>query len=300
MKILVTGGTGFLGQHIESALRNQGHTVCALAKTDDPAGRVDLLDRAGTDRVRELCDAHSFDALIHLAWNAKPGQFWQSDDNALWLKASRRLLESFVGSGGRSWVIASTCAVYDQDAAASGDCAEDSTPLRPQTPYAEAKAELEAASAEIAAKHGARQVAMRIFQPYGIGEPRSRLVPALIHGLAAGGTVALGPGDRVRDFVEASEFGRAAADLLLSDADGPVNLASGVGVSVATAARLIHHAIGSGRYELSARKPPDYDPVRLVADVKKLHRAIGWTPRRFEETIRGVIRESGPDPDGVS
>jgi nucleoside-diphosphate-sugar epimerase len=127
--VLVTGATGFVGRQALAPLAARGYEVHAVGRRE-----VDLLDPDATTRlVEELRPTH----LLHFAWYAEPGAFWQSPENERWLAAGVHLLEAFAASGGTRAAVAGTCAEYDWSG--SGILSEQSTPLAPRTAYGEAK-----------------------------------------------------------------------------------------------------------------------------------------------------------------
>src|SRR6187549_2510504 len=125
--VLVTGATGFVGRHCLQLLQQRPFAVHAVRHTQSAAAgpvtwhQADLMDPAQVSRVvRDVQPSH----LLHLAWTAKPGVFWESDDNLAWVQASIHLVREFVACGGRRLVAAGTCAEYDWNHEV---CSEDLT-----------------------------------------------------------------------------------------------------------------------------------------------------------------------------
>src|SRR5688500_310938 len=140
MRVLVTGARGFIGRPCVAELVRRGHEVHGISSARDPSGsagvtwhHADLLSRTGAAAVlRRVRPSH----LVHLAWITTPGEFWASPANDEWFAASRRLLGSFLESGGARVVAAGSVAEYDWR---GGVCDEAATPLRPATPYGRSK-----------------------------------------------------------------------------------------------------------------------------------------------------------------
>src|SRR6266566_6416242 len=108
-RVLLTGATGFIGTHAINALLLRGHEVHAVARRAQPRREgvawhvADLLKPETPERlVRQARASH----LLHLAWYAVPGAFWNAPENERWLDATLRLLRAFGEAGGRRAVMA--------------------------------------------------------------------------------------------------------------------------------------------------------------------------------------------------
>ena len=272
-RVLVTGATGFIGRHARAALERAGHDVVVM--------RVDLLHpRAAPVLVEAARATH----LLHLAWYAVPGKFWSAPENAEWVEATARLLRAFYDAGGQRAVAAGTCAEYDWEG--DGLLSERSTPIRPATPYGQAKAETFARAAELG------ELAWgRVFFLYGPGEHPDRLVSSVARRLLAGEEAPTTEGTQVRDFMHVADVAGAFAALLDSDVTGAVNIGSGEPVTVRAVVDEIARA--AGRPELlrvGALPQREGEPPQLVADVARLRDEVGFSPRHdlrsgIEETV---------------
>src|SRR5258706_8036510 len=139
-RVLVTGASGFIGRASLQPLIRRGFEVHAVGfsrgQTADASIRwhqVDLLDQTA---MSTLCEAVRPSHLLHFAWYAKPGKFWEALENFAWVNASLALLDAFRVVGGRRAVIAGTCAEYDWR---YGCCVERVTPLVPTATYGTCK-----------------------------------------------------------------------------------------------------------------------------------------------------------------
>jgi nucleoside-diphosphate-sugar epimerase len=265
-RVLVTGGSGFIGRHTETHLQALGFDVHAINSRD-----ADLLN--ATDR-RTLLERVRPTHLLHLAWHVPPGKYWTSLENVRWLQASMDLIVEFAAAGGQRVVTAGTCAEYSWD----GDriCREDDTPLQPASLYGTSKDALRRMQEALARQLGLSAAWGRIFFPYGPGEPVGRLVPSVIDSVLRGQPARCSHGRQVRDFIYVDDVARAFAVLLDSSLEGAVNIGTGVAVTIADVAREAARAAGALQLlELGALPARGGEPDMLLADVKRLQ-GIGF------------------------
>jgi nucleoside-diphosphate-sugar epimerase len=280
-RTLVTGASGFVGAPALAHLLATGHDVHAVSTRPQPPidgvtwHRGDLLE-AGT--AEALVSAIHPERLLHLAWYAEPGRFWDSPENLRWVEATLRLLRAFAGTGGQRAVLAGTCAEYDWSV--DGVCSEDDTPLRPATLYGVSKDATRRVATAYADIAGFELAWGRIFFLYGPGEPPERLLPVVTQALLAGRPAKVTEGAQVRDFMHVDDVARAFVAVLDSDIRGSVNIASGTGVKLRDLVQLIGAATQrSELIEFGAIPQRRGEPAVLVADVRRL-RGTGFRPDR--------------------
>ncbi len=302
---LLTGARGLVGRHAIAALVERGFAVhavsrVALGDAHDPVRwhRTDLTDApAARTLVRRVRPTH----LLHLAWFVEHGEFWTSPENERWRAASLAMLDAF---DGQRVVCAGTCAEYDWSQGGTLD--ETRSAIAPSTPYAIAKDALRREARELLQARGASFAWGRIFFIHGPGEHPDRLVPSVARALLAGQPARCTDGRQVRDFLHSSDAARAFVALLDCDVEGSVNIASGVGVSVAQLAGWIGEAVGRPELiELGALPSRTGEPAELVARVTRLRDEVGFRPslsprEAVEQTVswwarQGAARASLPD-----
>jgi nucleoside-diphosphate-sugar epimerase len=296
-RVLVTGASGYVGRQVVEALRRRGHDVVAgSSRPRDGAVAADLLAPGGA--VALVAEAGA-ERLVHLAWYAEHGRFWTAPENLDWVGATLALLRAFREAGGERAVVAGSCAEYAWDG--EGPCTEGATPREPATLYGAAKHAAHVVSEAYARQESLSLAWGRIFFSFGPGEAPGRLIPSVAGALLRGEEAPVTGGEQVRDFLAVEELGDAFAALLDSDVRGAVNVASGRGVPVRDVVAMVARA--AGREDLvryGALPPRPGDPAAIVADVARLEREVGWTPREtLEEGIERTVRALHDDVSGT-
>jgi nucleoside-diphosphate-sugar epimerase len=277
-RVLVTGANGFIGRYALPELVARGYEVYALARDTtklpgDIIGiRSDLLLPGESERVIDVVKPSH---VLHLAWNATPGQFWTALDNLDWVETSLRLSAAFAKSGGRRLVCAGSCAEYDW----SYDLLEEGvTPLTPRTLYGKAKASVHQLLMEAAAQTGVSTAWGHVFFLYGPHEHSDRLIPQVISGLLRGNAIACTACTQERDFMHVSDVARALVTLLDSDWQGAANIASGHCGPIRVALDFLSELAGrDDLIQFGARPMPPDEPPRMAASTRALSE-IGFVP----------------------
>jgi nucleoside-diphosphate-sugar epimerase len=288
-RVLVTGAGGFIGRWSVAPLLAKGYEVHAALSANrqrsvpaELAGAVihhaDLLDKSELDAlVKRTGPTH----LLHFAWIATPGVYWQSPENFRWLAASEHLLHGFRAHGGVRALMAGSCVEYDWSKV--GVCDELSSPLAEQaaarpSPYAASKTALHKALMEFARRENLSAAWGRIFFQFGPNEHPDRLVPSVIRNLLLNQEALCTHGRQIRSFLHAADVGAAFASVLDSGLEGPVNIGSDERIGLSDLIERIALQIGrTDLVRLGARSAPTEEPPLLVPDVRRLSKV--WRPR---------------------
>jgi nucleoside-diphosphate-sugar epimerase len=289
-RVLVSGAGGFIGRWSVPALLGSGFEVHAVLSRNAGRGVPAQLEGASV-HVADLLDESSIDELIaetlpthllHFAWIATPGLYWQSAENYRWSAASEHLLRRFSAQGGSRALMAGTCAEYDWSRVET--CDERLSPLAdsggaPLSPYAACKIGLQKTLAEIGRRQHFSTAWGRIFFQFGPHEHKERLVPSVICNLLQGREAACSHGRQIRSFLHVADVGAAFAAVLDSTLEGPVNIGSGEPVAIADLVGRIGRQIGrNDLVRLGARPASPDEPPVLVPDVHRLRHEAGWQP----------------------
>ena len=281
-RVLVTGGSGFIGRSVLPALVASGAEVHAASRvagastTDVTWHQVDLLD---PKKLHTLVSDVRPEILLHLAWFATPPDYWRSPVNIRWAAASLELAQAFAAAGGRRFVGVGTCAEYLW---ANSPCVENRTEIRPATLYGGCKAAVWSAVEPFARESGIDAAWARVFFVYGPNEPANRLVPSLVTAMRAGTMARCRTARHVRDFLHVADAAAAIAALTVSGVTGAVNIGSGEAVEVGAIAAGIARRVG--RPDLLQMEDGPADDGYVVADVDRLRNEVGWQPRFSLET----------------
>jgi dTDP-6-deoxy-L-talose 4-dehydrogenase (NAD+) len=188
--------------------------------------------------LAEIC--RGVDIALHVAWNVEPGTYLQSVKNIDCLNGTLYLAKAAAQVGVRRFIGIGTCFEYDF----TEGMVSIQTPLRPTTRYAEAKAAAFTQLSRLLPQHGVEFVWCRLFYLHGEGEDERRLVPYLRARLGAGEPAELTSGEQVRDYLDVRDAGRMIVEAALGTVQGPINICSGVPMTIRQLAERIADEYG--------------------------------------------------------
>jgi UDP-glucose 4-epimerase len=326
MRVLVTGGAGYIGSHTVALLRARGDFVVVLDSLEfghrEAIGDAPLVVGRTQDQalVGQVIGDHQLDAIIHFAAYkaagesmSKPAKYFANN-----VSGSLCLLEAAQQAGVRRFVFSSTAAVYGTPQ--SLPVGEDA-PLHPENPYGESKLLVEQMLRWFDTCHGLRGVALRYFNAAGAAldasngeDPRlvQNLIPLVMNaatGRAAkvsvfGTDYPTPDGTCIRDYIHVLDLAEAharALDFLTTHGRSEVfNLGTGKGASVFEVMREARRASGVNfSVENTARRPGD--PAAVWADNRKARALLGWQPRYgLREIIETAWAWHKSHPDGFA
>ena len=302
MRVLVTGGAGFLGSHLCDRLLREGHEVIAMDNLlTGKARNIAHLDAEKRFRFVRHDVTHfifvdgPLDAVLHFASPASPIDYLELPIQTLKVGSLGTHNALGVAKAKKArFLLASTSEVYGdplvhpQPETYWGNV----NPIGPRGVYDEAKRFAEAITMAYRRSHGVDTRIVRIFNTYGERmRPRDgRVVPALIGQALAGEPMTVfGDGSQTRSFCYVSDLVDGIYRLLQSDAAEPMNIGNPAELSVLEFAKTIRALTGT-KSDIVFKPLPVDDPKVRQPDITKARQVLGWEPKvRLEEGLRRTI-----------
>ena len=304
MRILVTGGAGYIGSHCAKALAREGYEPVVLDNLSGGHrwavkwGPLVVGDLADSELVKRVIEQYSIEAVMHFAASLLVSESMQDPRKYFWNNVvnTLRLLDVMLDTGVKHLVFSSSAATYGDPQIVP---IPESHPTLPVNPYGETKLCMERAMKWYGVAFGLRWMALRYFNASGadpeagIGEqhhPETHLIPLVIEAALGrrpavqvyGTDYPTPDGTAIRDYIHVSDLAeahvRALRHLLEGGESGALNLGTGEGSSV----RAIIHAVGKlcdGRVPFRDEPRRAGDPPVLVADPSKARKLLNWEPK---------------------
>jgi UDP-glucose 4-epimerase len=326
VKLLLTGGAGYIGSACLRWLLKHGHDPIAFDNLLEgnalavPEGRLIEGDIGDGEALTRVLREREIEAVIHLAALASvplsisdPESYWRTN-----VGGTKVVLDSMRTAGVSKIVFSSTAATY---AFGVEMPIRETTPQVPQTPYGTTKLAAEWMIKEYAKAYGISYTIFRYFNASGadpdgqFGESRhveGHLVPLTLMVAAGrraklkifGGDWDTRDGTCVRDYVHTDDLALAhqlAVEALEPGVAREYNLGSGTGTTILEVLRACEKAVGQPiPHEVVERRAGD--PATLIATPEKVARELGWTPRHpdIESIVETAWRWHGTYPDGYA
>jgi UDP-glucose 4-epimerase len=305
MRVLVSGGAGYVGSVVAARLLAAGHNVTVL--DDLSTGHEDAVPNGAAfirgrvrDKAASVLAERGIEAVLHLAASslvgesvANPAKYWANN-----LGGTLALLDAMRLAGTGRIIFSSTAAVYGEPDRIP---IEETCPTRPTNPYGASKLAVDTALAEYARLQGFGAVSLRYFNVAGaqraadgswLGErhyPETHLIPNVLGGAAGSGAIQIfgddyptPDGTCVRDYIHVTDL--ADAHLRSLNACEPglhriYNLGNGTGFSVRQVIDVCREVTGHDIPVTMAPRRPG-DPAILVASAGRIQSDLGWRANR--------------------
>ncbi len=311
MKILVTGGAGYIGSHTVKALRNEGFDVVIFDNFSSGKQRLvlggtvvrgDLNDRKALEQVFQ---EHDFQGVMHFASLIQVGESYQDPQKYYRgnLVTSLNLLEAMLTSGVKDFIFSSSAAVYGIPEETP---IPETHPLNPYNPYGQSKYFVEKILEEYARAYGLRFFSLRYFNAAGadpegeLGEmhdPETHLVPNLLLSLLEksrtfqlfGTDFPTPDGTAVRDYIHVTDLAEAHVlafqGLQTGAKSGCINLGANQGYSVREVMHRVEQVTGKSINFVTRPQRQGDVPLLLASNLQAKQR-LKWHPQHSDlETI---------------
>jgi UDP-glucose 4-epimerase len=326
MRILVTGGAGYIGSETARRLVAAGHDIVVL---DDlrrghraAVGTIPLVvgDVRDIDVVAAALERHGTEAVVHFAALksveesvADPGAYFDVN-----VGGTLAVLRAMARTGVRRFVFSSSCAVYGTPDRSPVD---EAAAVHPMNPYGESKLASERLLPWFEAAHGIRSAVLRYFNAAGASDDGAHgedwsdaqnLIPLVLK-VAAGRATALRvfgtdhptpDGSAIRDYIHVSDLAEAhrcaLATIAAGDGSVTVNVGTGVGASVIDVVDAARRITGAAIPTESAPRR-EGDPSAIWADTTRAETVLGWrATRTLDDIVRSAWTWHSRHPDGYA
>jgi len=312
MRILVTGGAGYIGSVVTEYLLEGGHEVVVIDNL--ATGHRGAVDRRVEFHEGDLLDesslapvfARGIDAVCHFAAFsqvaesvAEPLKYYRNN-----VGGALSLLNAMKNSGVRYFLFSSSAAVYGEP---DETPIREHAPLRPVNAYGNTKLAIERLLADCAPVWALRSLSLRYFNAAGASErhgedhrPETHLIPLVLDAalrrrdelVVYGDDYPTRDGTCVRDYIHLKDLATAhllGLEKLIEGRSGVLNLGNGRGFTVLEVIRAAEQVTGLDvPFRIGARRAGD--PAILVASSEEAERVLGW--KRFHPTIEEIIRDA--------
>lgn len=324
MKLLVTGGAGYIGSIVARDLVADGHEVVILDSLERghrqavaPETRLVVMDLLDRDGVRELL-GEGFDGVLHFAALAlvsesvsHPERYWRAN-----VGGTLNLLEAMHQAGVSGLVFSSTCAVYGEPDQIP---ISETATLRPINAYGASKLAVDQMIGHFCTAYELGAVSLRYFNVAGASgelgedhEPETHLIPNILRAARGdkpyveifGTDYPTPDGTAIRDYIHIEDLSRAHLQALQGQRQGEhqiFNLGNGSGFSVREVIVAAQNVTGA---DIPVRESErrSGDPPMLVAASERIRSELGWTPEKpdLEEIVADAWAFLQAHPSGYS
>jgi dTDP-glucose 4,6-dehydratase len=303
LRVLISGGAGFVASHLADRWIADGHQVIAVDNliTGRRSNVAHLLDNPAFEYIeQDVCDPLEIDGrldcVFHMASPASPFDYLANPRETMLVNSAgtKRMLDLARAQNGR-YLLASTSECY-------GDPLEhpqketywgNVNPIGPRAVYDEAKRFAEAMTMSYHREYGVDTKIVRIFNTYG---PRmklddGRVVPAFLDQALNGRPITIfGDGSQTRSFCYVSDLVDGLTRLILSEEHEPVNIGNPTELTILEFAEVIQKLVGSS-CAIERQPLPKDDPKQRKPDITKAKERLGWEPR---VTLAAGLAETVP------
>jgi len=277
-RILITGASGFVGRQVINSLENENVDITIVIRgeknnifiNNKNIKKIITTNNLFVESEKWWEDILTkIDTIIHLAWYVETKDYLQSIKNIECLQGTISIAKAAISTGVSRFIGIGTCFEYEFN----NEIISTETNLKPNTPYAASKAATFLALSQLLPSQSIEFAWCRLFYLYGEGEKSERLVPYIKNKISKGETVELTSGNQIRDYLDVKEAGYLITKVALGSLQGPINICSGVPVSIRSFAEKIAEEFNQKKLlKFGARQENKTDPMYIVGDAEKINK----------------------------
>ena len=295
MKVFITGGTGFIGQHVVKQLVKDKHTLLLLCPENEElphslktSKTLKILknDLSNIDIWKKEVGHFKPHASIHMAWEGIPNYNYKNSMRNL--VYGLNLITMLAEIGCKCVLCTGSCWEYGQK---SGKLNED-LEVKPSNAFTAAKNSLHMVGREIAKENNMKFIWTRLFYVYGPGQKSHSLIPNIINAIESGNTPDIKTPHSRNDFVYVEDVANAIYMLITKQPKGEIyNIGLGHSTEVAEIINMVYSCYGlNKKYDSLNEISADLVQTDFWADISRIKNDVGWEPKfNVEKGIEKTI-----------
>jgi len=299
MKVLVTGGAGFIGKHLVRYLLKKGNVVAIFDNfsNSEKSSISSLVDNdakiiGDITKLEDITEAmKDYDIVIHLAAKISVEESIKNPSETFLINVDgiKNILLACKKNQVKKLIVASSAAVYGEGSP-NIKCTEDSK-INPTSPYGESKVIMEQEIKEFISKHNINCIILRFFNVYGVGQSPeyAGVITKFIKKIADNKPLEIfGDGMQTRDFVAIQDVVDSIYDAISNGKNGIYNIASGKVVTIKELAELMISMSGKD-LDIQYVSPKKGDIKYSQADISLAKKELHYSPKFGLDEIKNLL-----------
>jgi nucleoside-diphosphate-sugar epimerase len=287
MRVFLTGGSGFIGQHVINTLLENGIEVLLISRDEKKiksANNVKIIEGNLSDlsNIKDEISEFKPDYIIHLAWEGIPDYSYQT--NSKNIIYSLNVLNLCKEISCENILITGTCLEYK----VRENKASENDTLVSDSGFTFAKNTIKSFAEEFCNENGINLCWIRPFYVYGEGQRDASLIPYIINNLKNGIQPDLKNAFNEHDYIYVKDLAEAIYAIIKKNPKNQVfNVGSGSYISVMDILKIVSNECG---VELDYSKYHKTDYTRFFADISKIKNVVNWEPKyKLNHVIKGLV-----------
>ena len=289
MRVLVVGGSGFIGHQVVNDLRSHGFTVMSMNRKIDNRNADHLCGDISTPSTYiPHLKRWKPEIVIYAAWWIGNGSWRFSTSDSFYAESTIEFAENCFREGIRVFIGFGSGAEYGNSMI---PCVAGSSPMNPDTYYGRTQIDTSEKILVLSQKYKVKFNWMRVFQAYGVKEPSSRLIPSAIENLRQGIPITLKQPSLILDWITTRDIASATRFAIEHSLPNIIDIGTGIGTPVLEVVKKIGIILNVDQNLIEVIQNPEKLPVNALVVGKSsplLH--LGWKPQdSLESGLRWVI-----------